>query len=196
MSKKKRLSRRTWVAKRQPSQEIWLEEDDDMRGYFAFIMKLHPEATIEETIQGLVDLGYLSTRVNAAGKREYRLNTKTLQAALDKLPPELKRHDLDLTVHESVAMICEYDNPMTMLLSVVIKQSEFEGTTPIPPWIVRTHEQLQRETFGDCPSLQDSFARLEAKHFVEVRENGPSRFCYRLNASAVQTAIDALPGRS
>ncbi len=175
MKKRKHVQRKSkWIGKVRP-QDTWHEEDDELRAYFAFIQKLHPGSSLDNDLAELEELGFISLRTKASGKREYRLNRPNLQAALDKIPPEEKHHGLDLPIYEDTAIICDYDNAMTTLLSVIIKQTDELRETNIVPWIIKTHERLILETFGTNTSLADTLSKLEAKTFIEITENGPAQ---------------------
>lgn len=192
MSKKK--PRRQWVTKKHSSQDVWFEEDDELRQYFAFNQKLYPESTIEETIQDLVDLGHISVRINDAGNREYKVNIEHLRKAIEQLPDSIRNDPRDIQIHESTARICDYDHDMAMLLSVIIQQNnDLSDQEKGAPWFVKTQDQLTYDTMELVKDFQKSLAQLEAKNFIEVTENGPTQYRYRLNVAAVQAAIDILP---
>lgn len=191
MSKRNR-QKRHWIGKMKvpQTQEIWLEEDDELREYMKFIEKLHPETTFEESIQHLVELGFISVRTNAAGKREYKYNRSRVQAELAKLPPDRQRKD-PITIHYDTAEICDFNNDMTTLLEVVVAQTDKlpEGQEDL--WIERTLVQLQDETFG-IKDIPQAFINLQDKNFVEIAPSKNDTFRYRLNVPVVQAAIDAL----
>lgn len=188
----KKLPRRKFIGKmKQP--EIWVSEEA-MQEDLQLVEKLHP-GEIDDAIKSLVDRGFLNVRFTSNGKREFRFNHEGTQAALNKLPPE-KRSNYKIKIHETVAIICEYDNELTTLLSVIIQQTDklIEHKDAIP-WIIKTHEQLTHDVLSATKDLQSALNQLEAKNFIEVAENGPTRYKYRLNIPVVQAAIDALPKR-
>jgi hypothetical protein len=195
VSMSKRLPRRKFVGIMKNPPRIWVSEEE-MKGDLDFLRKLHPGNQTEEAIQSLVDSGYISVRFTRGGKREFSFNKEAVQTALNKIPPE-QRSNYEIKVHETIAIICEYDNELTTLLSVVIQQTnkltEHKG---VIPWIIKTHEQLTHDVLDITKDLQSAFNQLEAKNFVEIAENGPTQYKYRLNVPVVQAAINALPERN
>lgn len=194
MKKHSRQSKRKWVGKRRPP-EIWIPEDE-VQGEFGFVQKLHPDSSIDEVIAELEQLGHVSVRTNTStGKREFRFNQAAVQAALKKLPPE-QRTGRKINIYEDIAIICDYHHDATTLLSVMIQQTDQLRETDIIPWIIKSPEQLADETFGTCKDLPAAFTFLETRNFVEIAEQGPPTYRYRLNVPVVQAAIDALPASS
>lgn len=193
MSKKKPHNRK-WIGKiKEP--EIWISEDD-IKGEFDFLQKLHPGREMEEAIQSLVEHGFISIRMGKNGKREYRFNRESVNAALAKLPPEVRNNPREIKIYEDTAIICDYDNELTTLLSVITQQTdELIEDKSVIPWIVKTREQLEHDTMGTVKNLQLAFTRLEAKNFIEITQSGPEQYRYRLNVPVVQAAMNALPNR-
>jgi hypothetical protein len=173
--------------------EIWISEEE-MQKDLQLVEKLHP-GEIDDAIQSLVDHGFISIRFTRDGKREFSFNKQAVQSALNKIPPE-KRSNYKIKIHEEVAIICGYDNELTTLLSVIIQQTNklIEHKDTIP-WIIKTHKQLTHDVMSITKDLQSALNQLEVRGFVEVAENGPIQYRYRLNIPVVQAAIDALPRR-
>ncbi|MGH2496564.1 MAG: hypothetical protein ACRDIV_17840 [Ktedonobacteraceae bacterium] len=187
----KKNSRRKWVGKRRPP-EIWIPKDE-VQDELSFMQKLHPDSSLDEVIAELEQMGHVSVRINpSSGKREFRLNQGAIQAALRKLPPE-QRTGREITIHEDIAMICDYHHDATTLLSVMVQQTDRLKETDTIPWIIKSPEQLEKEIFGTCEDLPAAFAFLKARNFVEIAEQGPQTYRYRLNVPIVQAALDALP---
>ena len=168
--------------------EIWIPEhavSHDLQ----FLEKLYPGEN-EGAISSLIERGYLSVRINPTnGQREFRYNRANFEAALNRLPERSNHH---IKIYEDTAEICHYDSKLTMLLSWIMQQNDNEGTDDAIPWITRTHEQLQKETMDECEPLAEQLSRLEEMHFIEITENGPEQYRYRLNVAVVQAALDAL----
>lgn len=191
---KKKNSRRRFVGKIKQTTEIWISEEE-MREELNLAQKLHPERTIEESIQELIDDGFVRTRfVN--GHREFSLDKAVLNKALNKLPPE-SRSNYEVRIYEDIAILCNHDNQATMLLSVIIHQTDrLREHENIIPWIIKTHDHLTHDVMGIVKDIPATMNMLEAHGFIEITENGPTTYRYRLNAAVVQAAINALPERS
>ncbi len=188
---KKKQYKRKFIGKIQ-AQDIWISEME-MKADFKFLQKLHSEKELEESIQFLETQGYINVRLTSEGVREFQINAANLQSALSKIPPE-QRSNRAIKIHEDTAIICDYDNEATTLLSVAIDQTDrLIENKQIVPWIIKTAEQFTIETMGIIKNVPQAFAKLEQKNFLEVAENGPSHYRYRLNISVVQATINALP---
>lgn len=99
-----------------------------------------------------------------------------------------------IKIYEDTAVICERDEEMTLLLSVIMEQTDklFETGASVP-WITKTHRELDFDTMGTVKHPQAVLEKLATKNFLELAQNGPEHYQYRLNANVVQAAIDALP---
>jgi hypothetical protein len=191
MSKRKN-KKRTIIGKIRVSREIWIDETE-MQEDLNFLRKLHPGNTMEESIQELIEIGYLSIRMTPEGKRQFTLHQDRVQAAIDKLPAD-RRRGYGIKIYEDTAQICDYDNTLTTLLSLVTQQTDnLIKDKNVIPWINISHEKLVADSMGTISDLSDALLRLEQRNFVELAENGPENYRYRLNVPVVQATLDALP---
>ncbi len=98
-----------------------------------------------------------------------------------------------IKIYEDTAIICERDEEMTLLLSVIMEQTDtLVETGASVPWITKTHRELDFDTMRTIKHPQAVLEKLVAKNFLELAQNGPKYYQYRLNANVVQAAIDAL----
>lgn len=109
-------------------------------------------------------------------------------------PSLLRPRGRGIKIYEDTAIICERDEQMTLLLSVIMEQTDklFETGTSAP-WITKTSIELDFDTMRTIKHPQAVLEKLAAKNFLELAQNGPDHYQYRLNTDVVQAAIDALP---
>lgn len=184
---KKKKSKRVWVGKIRQAT-IWISEEE-MAKDFAWIQKMHPGTTIEETIDGLVEKGFILSRINN-GKREVTINKGRIDEEIAKLDPDVRNSRRALGFHEDVAIICDYNADATALISTI--EQQLMGHSP-STWLEKTHEEVTQDSIGLVENIPAAMLFLETKNFIELATNGPETFRYRLNVSVVQSALDALP---
>lgn len=193
MSKKKH-QRRIWIGKiKHHSPEVWVSEDE-VKQDLDFVSKLHP-GELESSLHFLEEKGYISIRTSPTGKKEYRFNQDAVQAEINKLPPE-KRSNRSIIIREDMAILCDYNNDATTMLCVAEQQTnKLIERKDIVPWITRSHEQLILDTMGTIDDLIGTLTWLEQKNYIEITQNGPDQYRYRLNLPTIQSALNALPIR-
>lgn len=188
----KQGNRRRWAG--APEPEFWISEDE-MINDMSLLREMEGDETVAKGLEGLLELGYISKRISPkTGKTEYRLNKEVVNKALAALPQEVRDDPRELRIYEDTARICDMNEDMTTLLSV-IKQQVNEVESKEDFWISKSADEIIYDSVETitAENIPIAFAGLVAKGFVELDIFTPGIYRYLLNVPAVQSAMDALP---